>query len=118
MRSTFLFVAEGVFRVPAEFCCVDFCRRVWTLVDADAGAPGADGDELEGESDGDGDGTHRGSAPDSGLPVPVDLVLHGSNLEVIYVSSPQRARWKRLRKTTSPTVCLMEVWTREEMWQL
>ncbi|PPQ84750.1 LOW QUALITY PROTEIN: hypothetical protein CVT26_014689 [Gymnopilus dilepis] len=98
--ALFLFVAEGVFRVSAEFCCVDFCRRVWTLV--------AGPNEFE----------RHGDGPSPSLPVSLDLVLHGSNLEMIYVSSPQGARWRRLEKTTSPTVCLMEAWTREEMRQL
>ncbi|PPQ84738.1 LOW QUALITY PROTEIN: hypothetical protein CVT26_014748 [Gymnopilus dilepis] len=107
--ALFLFVAEGVFRVPAEFCCVDFCRRVWTLVDADATPALA----LLGPTS-----SNAMAMARSGLPVSLDLVLHGSNLEMIYVSSPQGARWRRLDETTSPTVCLMEAWTREEMRQL
>jgi len=85
---------------------------VWTLVDADAGWIGS-GSGFPVPVDLVLHGTNI-----EVIYVPVDLVLHGTNLEVIYVSSPQRARWKRLVKMTRPTVCLMEAWTREEMRQL
>ncbi len=68
-KKRYLFVEEGVYRVPDDF--QEFRAIVWTLVDADYAKDG----------------------------VPEDLVMRNTRHFVIYCTSPSQKRWSRLHKT-------------------
>ncbi|KAK2464475.1 hypothetical protein APHAL10511_003454 [Amanita phalloides] len=84
-QTRYLFVEEGVYKVPDEFH--DFTVFVWTLVDSD---------EDEGG-------------------VPENLVMRHTRHSVIYCSSPSRDRWSRLHKTVRHYNFIMNPWKSKEI---
>jgi hypothetical protein len=83
----YLFVREGVYKLPSDWRHDDFRCIVWTLVDSDENRDG----------------------------VPPYLVPHGTLLFVIFSSSPAAVRWSRMDKTTRNIVVIMNPWSREEI---
>jgi hypothetical protein len=83
----YLFVKEGVYRLPSDWEHTDFLCIMWTLVDSDQ----------------------------SRVSVPEILVPHGTQLFVIYITSLAEERWSRMDKTTNPTVVIMNPWSRKEI---
>ena len=86
-RDGYIFVDDGVYKMAPDFQINEFKIFVWTLVDSD-------------------------QAPDG---VPPDLVRNRTPLFVIYASSPNVARWKRLHKTVHSITVIMNPWTWREM---
>jgi hypothetical protein len=84
----YLFVEEGVYKMPEHFYRVSRFRYiVWTFVAAD----------------------HNGKG------IPPSLIAHGTPLFVIYVTSPAKERWDRMYHTIHETVVVMNPWTRKEI---
>lgn len=83
----YLFVKNGVYKLPSDWEHSDFLSIVWTLVDSDQSIAG----------------------------VPEILVPHGTRLFVIYITSPAKERWSRMEKTTNPAVFIMNPWSRSEI---
>ena len=82
----YLFVKEGVYGMPDDFQKAHFEQFIWTLVDCD---------EAQG--------------------VPESLVPHGTQLFVIFSTTPSRDRWSRLHKTVRPITAIMNPWKRKEI---
>ncbi len=82
----YLFVNEGVYRLPDDWGHEDFRCIVWALVDSDQSK------EL-----------------------PPSLIPHGSSLFVVFVTSPQRDRWSNMHKTTRNLRIIMNPWGRKEI---
>ncbi|KAI9438109.1 hypothetical protein H4582DRAFT_1878695 [Lactarius indigo] len=87
--ARYLFVAEGVFKIPSDYPSTEFKTRVWMLLDADDCKDG----------------------------IPDYLAAHETNHLIILSSSPKSARWKLLSKTTQCSIAIMNPWTREEISQ-
>ena len=85
----FLFVEDGVYKMPQDFQQAKFRSIVWTFVDADHDRGG----------------------------VPPHLIEYGTPLFVIYVTSPAKERWDRMHHTIHDTVVVMNPWTRKEIHQ-
>jgi hypothetical protein len=83
----YLFVNEGVYKLPDDWSHDEFLCFVWTLVDSDQCQEG----------------------------VPPKLIPHGTLLFVIYATSPAVERWSRMNKTTRRVVVIMNPWGRKEM---
>ena len=83
----YLFVQEGVYKLPSDWEHDDFRYIMWTLVDSDQSKAG----------------------------VPEVLVPQGTRLFAIYVSSPAADRWSRLHKTTRPIRIIMNPWSRRSI---
>ncbi|KIM90035.1 hypothetical protein PILCRDRAFT_812840 [Piloderma croceum F 1598] len=83
----YLFVDEGVYKLPPDWRHDDFLCIMWTLVDSDQNRPD----------------------------VPVYLIPHGTCLFVMYVTSPVAKRWSRMNKTTRRIVLIMNPWGRREI---
>jgi hypothetical protein len=83
----YIFVDDGVYKMAPDFHDNEFKIFVWTLVDSDQ-APGG---------------------------VPPELVRNRTRLFVLYASSPNVDRWKRLHKTVEDTTVVMNPWTWREM---
>jgi hypothetical protein len=83
----FLFVEEGVYKMPVDFHHQHFKTIVWAMVDSDVAEDG----------------------------VPEHLVCQGTRLCVIYATSPAKHRWARLHKTTDNVVLIMNPWTRNDI---
>jgi hypothetical protein len=47
--------------------------------------------------------------------VPERLAGHYTNLYIIFTTSPERQRWRSLRKTTSCAEIIMNTWSFEEI---
>ncbi|KAK2462507.1 hypothetical protein APHAL10511_005477 [Amanita phalloides] len=75
-QTRYLFVEEGVYKVPDEFKASHFQVFIWTLVDSDEAKDG----------------------------VPNHLVTRHTRHSVIYCTSPSRDRWSRLHKTVHNTI--------------
>jgi hypothetical protein len=86
-KQSFIFVDDGVYKMTSDFDLNEFKIFVWTLVDSDKAKDG----------------------------VPSDLVRRRTPLFVIYASSPNVHRWKRLHKTVDITTVIMNPWTWREM---
>ena len=87
-KSThYLFVEEGVYKMPSNFQEAEFRTIVWTLVDSDENREG----------------------------VPPYLIPHETPLFVIYATSPRKERWSRMGKTVDKIVVIMNPWKRKEM---
>jgi hypothetical protein len=56
-------------------------------------------------------------ADDTSQGVLFSLAEKMSRLFNIYVSSPERAQWKNLKKTTSSRTVIMNPWTKDEIFQ-
>ena len=84
-KKRYLFVEEGAYKVPDEFQA--FQAFVWTLVDSD--------DSKDG--------------------VPEDLVTHNTRHFLIYCTSPSQERWRRLHKTVSEEIVIMNPWKSKEI---
>jgi hypothetical protein len=85
--TCYLFVEEGVYKMPPDFQDAQFKTIVWTLVDSDEAKDG----------------------------VPQHLIPHGTRLYVIYVTSPAKDRWSRMEKTVRRAIVIMNPWTKEEI---
>ncbi|KAH8994041.1 hypothetical protein EDB92DRAFT_1815315 [Lactarius akahatsu] len=85
----YLFVEEGVFKVPPDHSSTDFKACIWTLIDADECRNG----------------------------IPDYLAPHRTKHLIILCSSPQSAQWKCLSKTTECSIAIMDPWTREEIFK-
>ena len=72
--------------MPDDFQKAHFEQFIWTLVDCD---------EAQG--------------------VPESLVPHGTQLFVIFSTTPSRDRWSRLHKTVRPITAIMNPWKRKEI---
>ena len=86
-QACYLFSKEGVFRSPVDFPSTGFRFFVWTLVDSDQSSEGP----------------------------PPHLLCPGTRLYVIYVTSPRKARWERMKKTVRDVRVIMNPWTRREI---
>jgi len=85
----YLYVEDGVFEQPVERVRPRvFAPYLWAFVDADARPTG----------------------------IPEHLVYH-TNLYIMFTTSPNRDRWKRLAKYTSCMVIIMNTWSLEEIRQ-
>jgi len=73
--------------MAADFHVNEFKIFVWTLVDSDQAKDG----------------------------IPPDLVRRRTRLFVLYASSPNADRWKRLHKTVDTITVVMNPWTWREM---
>ncbi|KAI9442568.1 hypothetical protein H4582DRAFT_1295642 [Lactarius indigo] len=85
----YLFVKEGVFEISEDYPAADFKTRIWTFVDADDCKKG----------------------------IPEYLSPQMTKHVLILSSSPSKARWELLGKTTLCSVAIMNPWTREEISQ-
>jgi len=85
--ESYIFVEDGVYEMAQDFHKNEFKIFVWTLVDWDQ-APGG---------------------------VPPELVRNRTRLFVLYASSPNVDRWKRLHKTVDDITVVMNPWTWREM---
>jgi hypothetical protein len=85
--ESYIFVEDGVYEMAQDFHKNEFKIFVWTLVDSDQ-APGG---------------------------VPPELVRNRTRLFVLYASSPNVDRWKRLHKTVDDITVVMNPWTWREM---
>ncbi|KAI9434189.1 hypothetical protein H4582DRAFT_1856074 [Lactarius indigo] len=85
----YLFVKEGVFEILSGYPSTQFKTRIWMFMDADDCKDG----------------------------IPDYLAAHETNHLIILSSSPRKARWSLLSKTTECSVATMNPWTREEMSQ-
>jgi len=85
--ESYIFVDDGVYKMAPDFHVNEFKIFVWTLVDSDQ-APGG---------------------------VPPELVRNRTRLFVLYASSPNVDRWKRLHKTVDDITVVMNPWTWREM---
>ena len=83
----YIFVDDGVYKMTPDFHDNEFKIFVWTLVDSDQALDG----------------------------VPPELVRNRTRLFVIYASSPDSYRWKRLHKTVDVVTVVMNPWTWREM---
>src|SRR5271154_347405 len=83
--TRYLFVEEGVYKVPDRFHA--FKVFVWTLVDSDEAQDG----------------------------VPGYLVMQDTSHFVIYTTSPSKDRWSRLHKTVRTEIVIMNPWKRKEI---
>jgi di/tricarboxylate transporter len=83
----YLFVQEGVYEMAADFPLASFKSTVWTLIDSHESSSGA----------------------------PLEVVLNGTRLFVIYATSPTTERWRRLHKIVHERVVTMNPWTRDEI---
>jgi hypothetical protein len=83
----YLFVEEGVYKMPPEFPAGCFYPIVWTLIDSD----------------------------DVGKEHLRRFVPQGTKLFAIYVASPIGKPWSRMHKTVFTTVAIMNAWTRREI---
>ena len=86
-QTHYLFVKTGVFKAPPDFPSSYFRTFVWTLVDSDESLDGA----------------------------PPRLLTPGTRLYVIYVTSPRKERWSRMRKTTRGVKIIMNPWSKKEI---
>ncbi|KAH9017577.1 hypothetical protein EDB85DRAFT_2096392 [Lactarius pseudohatsudake] len=84
--TRYLFVAEGVY-ILENTPSTSFKTHVWTLVDTDEDSNG----------------------------MPPHLAVHLTQHFLIFTTTPQRCRWRRLGKTTLRTVVIMNPWTRAEL---
>ena len=87
-QKRYLFVEEGVYKVPDDF--QEFRVSVWTLVDPDYAKDG----------------------------VPEDLVMGNTHQFVIYCTSPSKKRWSRLHKTVHVKTFIMNPWKRKEIFRV
>jgi hypothetical protein len=85
----FLFVNDGVFKQNVtNVLGSDFVPHLWAFIDADA---------------------HPSGVPES--------LVDGTNLYIMFTSSPKRARWKPLMKCTDCAVIVMNTWSVDEIRQ-
>ena len=84
-KTRYLFVEEGVYKVPDKFH--DFEVFVWTLVDSDDAKDG----------------------------VPENLVMQDTRHFVIYCTFPSQDRWSRLHKTVRNAIIIMNPWKSKEI---
>ena len=91
-RCCYLFVEQGVHKMPADFQKVLFKSFVWTLVDSD--------EAMEGVP-----------------PYLVPAGPHGTRLFVVFSRrpSPRGERWSRLNKTVRMIVVIMNPWRMKEI---
>jgi len=86
-KFCYLFVEEGVYKMPGDFQTAELKPFIWTLVDSDEAPQG----------------------------VPDYLVPHTTPLFVIFSTFPRGDRWERLDKTVRPIVAIMNPWKRKEI---
>ena len=87
-KTCYLFVEEGVYKVPDDF--YDFELFPWTLVDSDDARDG----------------------------VPENLVMWHTCHFLIYCTSLDQKRWSHLHKTIHNFVFIMNPWKRKEILRL
>jgi hypothetical protein len=87
-KKRYLFVEEGVYLVPYEFRA--FKAFAWTLVDSDESQDG----------------------------IPEYLVVQNTRHFVIYCTSPNQERWRRLDKTVVFIRLIMNPWKSKEILRM
>ena len=88
-QTPYLFVEEGVFKVPDQFKASDFKVFIWTLVDSNLN---------EG--------------------IPEHLVTRETHHFLIFCTFPMRKWWSRLHKTTRDLTIIMNPWKRKEILRM
>lgn len=82
----YLFVEDGVYRMPSDFQRAKFLSIVWTFIDSDES-------EI----------------------IPVNLISRDAHLFVIYTTPPVEQRWSLMQISTENDIVIMNPWTRGEI---